>query len=118
MVPMARGADFDHVTGKIALFRALGEGLEFLRGRDATTKCWQSRTEDVGHQHQVLVLANRTRLRGGLTHLTGSPNQFGVGITHFVLRQTSLLVFRDEVLAREAVIDLAAFAARGTAERS
>jgi hypothetical protein len=41
-----------------------------------------------------------------------------VGIADFMLRETTLLVFRDEVLAREAVIDLAAFGAWGTAEGS
>lgn len=118
MVPMARGADFDHITGKIAIFRALSEGLEFFRRRDATAKRWQSRAEDIRHEHQILVLTNRTRLRRWLTHLTSSTNKFGMGVTHFVLRQTTLLVFRNEMLARESIIDLAAFAARGTAERS
>jgi hypothetical protein len=41
-----------------------------------------------------------------------------VGITDFVLGQPALFVFRNEVLTRESVIDLAAFAARGTAEGS
>lgn len=117
---MARGAHFDHITSKIALFRAFGKRSKFLRRRDATAERGQTRAKNIRNEDKVLVLvlADRTGFGGGLTHLTSSADQFGVRVTHLMLGQTTLLVFRNEVLAREAVIDLAAFAARGTAEGS
>ncbi len=118
MVPMARGADFDDITGEIALFRALREGLQFLGSGDTTTKGGQSGPKDIGHQDQCVVLTDRAVLTGGLAHLTGGTHQFGVGIADFVLGQPTLFVFRNEVLTRESVVNLAAVAARGTAEGS
>ena len=118
MVPMARGAHFDHITGEVTFLRTLGEGPELLRRRDTAPECGQARPEDVRDEHQFLVRTDRTRFRCGLTDLTGRPNQFGVGVTDLMLRQTPLLELGDEVLTREAVVDLAAFATRGTAEGS
>ena len=118
MVPMARGADFDHITSELALFRALGEGLEFLGRCNATPESGQSRTKDIGDEDQLVVLADRAVLAGGLSDFPSGPNQFRVGVADFVLSEAALLIFRDEVLTRESVIDLAAFAARGTAEGS
>lgn len=118
MVPMARGADFNDITGEIALFRALCEGLQFLGRGDTTTKSRQSGPKDIGHQHQCVVLTDRAVLTGGLAHFTGGTHQFRMGVTDFVLGQPTFFVFRNEVLTRESVIDLAAFAARGTAEGS
>ena len=118
MVPMARGADLDDVTGEIAFLGPLREGLEFLRRGDAAAEGRKSRTEDIGHEDEGVFLADRAVLRGRLTDLSGRPNQFRMGVAHLVLRQPSLLELRDEVLSREPVIDLAALATRGTAERS
>ncbi len=118
MVPMAGGADFDHITSELALFRALGKGFEFLGRRNAPAKSRQSRTKDIGDEDQFVVLADGAVLAGGLSDFPGCANQFRVGVADFVLRQAALLKFRDEVLTRESVIDLAASAARGTAEGS
>ncbi|CAB4606650.1 unannotated protein [freshwater metagenome] len=118
MVPMARGADFNDITSEVPLFRALGEGLQFLGRRDTAAKSGQTRPKDIGHQHQRVVLTDRAVLTGGLANFTCRSHQFGVGVTHFVFRQATLFVFRNEVLTRESVIDLAASAARGTAEGS
>ena len=118
MVPMARGADFDDITSEVAFFRALGEGLQFLRSGDAAPKRWKAGPEDIRHQYQCVVLTDRTLFTGGLAHFTRRTNKFGMRITHFVLSQPTLLVFRNQMLTRESVINLAAFAARGTAEGS
>lgn len=118
MVPMARGADFDHITSELAFFRALGKGLEFLGRRNAPAKSGQSRPKDIGDEDQLVVLTDRAVLAGGLSDFPSCPNQFRVSVADFVLREAALLIFRDEVLTRESVIDLAASAARGTAEGS
>lgn len=118
MVPMARGADFDHITSELAFFRALGKGLEFLGRCNATAKSGQSRPKHIGDEDQFVVLADGTVLASRLSDFPSCPNQFRVSVADFVLSEAAFLVFRDEVLAREAVIDLAAFAARGTAEGS
>ena len=65
-----------------------------------------------------MVLADRTILAGGLADFTRRSHEFGMGITDFVLSQSPFLVFRNEVLTRESIIDLAAFATRGPAEGS
>ena len=118
MVPMARGADFNDITSEVALFRALGEGLQFLGRRDTAAESGQTRPKDIGHQHQRVVLADRAVLAGGLTNFSSRPHKFGMGVTDLVLSETAFFVFRNEVLAREPVIDLAAFAVWGTAEGS
>jgi len=118
MVPMARGADLDHITGEFALLRPLGERPEFLRRRDASTEGRKPRAEHIGDQNQIVVLTDRTAFARGLTHLTRRPHQLGVGVAHLVLGQSTLLELGDEVLSRESVIDLAASATGGTAEGS
>lgn len=65
-----------------------------------------------------MVLADGAVLAGGLADFTSGPHQFRMRIAHLVLGEPTLLIFRNEVLAREAVIDLAAFAVWGTAEGS
>ena len=118
MVPMARGADFDDVTGEVAFLGPLREGLEFFGRRDASTEGGEAGSKDIGHEDQGVVLTDRAVLRRGLSDFPGRSHQFRMGVAHFVLGQAAFLVFRDEVLAGEPVIDLAALATRGTAERS
>lgn len=63
-----------------------------------------------------MVLADRAVLAGRLSHLAGGPHQFGVGVAHLVLRETTLLELRHEMPTREAVVDLAGRATGRAAE--
>ena len=118
MVPMARGAHFDDITRKVAFLGPLCKGLEFLRRCDATTEGGEPRAEDIRHQDKGVVIADRAILRRGLTDFPRRSNEFRMRVANLVLGQSAFFVFRDEVLTRESVIDLAALAPRGTAERS
>ena len=118
MVPMARGAHFDDITSKVAFLGPLRKGLEFLGRGNTPTEGGEPGAKDIGHQDQGVVLADRAVLRRRLTDFARCSNQFRMGVAHLMLGQTTLFVFRDEVLTRESVIDLAALAPRGTAKRS
>jgi hypothetical protein len=105
MVPGTTRTDLDDITGELTA--AFGETLQFLGRGDATTEAGKTRAEDVRDEHQLLGLTDRTVLAGRLRALTGCPHEFGMGIADFMLGETALAVLRDQVLARESVVDLA-----------
>ena len=89
------------------LTAAFGEILQFLGRGDASTETGQAGSEDIGDEHEFHGLADRTVLAGRLRALACGTKKFGMGITDLVLRESALAVLRDEVLARESVVDLA-----------
>ena len=62
MVPMARGADFDDITSKVAFLGPLRKGLEFLGRGNTPTEGGEPGAKDIGHQDQGVVLADRAVL--------------------------------------------------------
>jgi hypothetical protein len=116
MMPLTAAACFHNVRREL-----IGSPMEFSKflivGNDLAVSL-KARTKKIGHQNHIAHRTNRTFRFGLLANSTSSPHQFRVSITDFVLGQPTLFVFRNEVLTRESVIDLAAFAARGTAEGS
>ncbi len=105
MVPAATRANLDHITSELVF--ALRKAFEFLRRGYATTMARQPRAEHIRDQDESSGVADRTGLGGGFGHLPGRPHQFGMGIADFVLRQTPFAILRNEMLAREPVVDLA-----------
>ncbi len=51
-------------------------------------------------------LADGAVLAGGLGALPGGTHEFGVRVADLMLGETTLAVLRDEVLAREPVVNL------------
>ena len=64
--------------------------------------------EDVGDEAQLVRLADRARRRRRRADVARRPDQFGMGVAHLVLAQPPAAELVDEVLAGEAVINLAA----------
>ena len=77
---------------------------------DAAAERRQTGPEDVGHEHDIGVLADRALDRGGLAQLAGRPHQLRVGVADVVPGQALLPVLGDQRLAREAVVDRAGLA--------
>ena len=105
MVPMTRRAHLDHVAGVVPLPFA-GEPLQLLGRRDAASERGQAWSEDVRHEHELVIGTDRTRFGGDLTDLTSGTDQLGVGVAHLVTGQSTTTVLVDEVLARQSVVDL------------
>jgi hypothetical protein len=104
MIPTTARTDLDHITGEFTA--ALGESLQLLRRSDAPTETGKSGTEDVGDEHQLVRLADRTVLTRRLCALPRGPHEFGMGIAHLMLGEATFSKLGDQVLARESVINL------------
>jgi len=106
MVPRAQSTHFDDV--RIEIFGPTVEAPQFgLRG-DAPPERRQTRAEHVGDQDQFVFGADRAVGAGLLADLPGRPDEFGVGVTHLMTRQTTLAVLADEGEARQPMVDRAA----------
>lgn len=104
MVPPARAAHFDLVPGERATtFR---KGIELCRRGHASTERGKPRPEDVEHDDQIGVLADRTPFIDHPTDLGGRTLQLGMGIADLGQIDATVAVRVDQGMSRQAVVDL------------
>lgn len=103
MVPAARGAGLDDVSGEL-----VGSGVQLgqlLGGADAAPVGGKAGAEHIGDQAQLVLATDRAGDTGRAAHVASGADELGVGIANLVLAQTAATELVDQMAAREAVVD-------------
>ncbi len=103
MVPPTRAACLDHI--RRILFASTMELSEFAIVGDHSTMSWESRSEDVRDQHQVVFGADRTHRFDASSHAARSAHQLRMGIAHILTAETTASKFVDDGAPSHPVID-------------
>lgn len=104
MVPCTFGTHLDHVRRELAA--SLAERLQLGLLGDATAMRRKAWTEDVGDVDELGVPADGADLAGLLRRFPGGAYEFGMGVAHLMPSEVAFAVLRDDVLARQPVVDL------------
>lgn len=113
-MPLTSDAHLDDVGREIV--STLVQLDQLVCAADAPTVRWQPRTEHIGHEAELLHLADRTIDPRGVTERASRPDEFGMGIAHLMLGQPTSSELVDEMPSGEAMLDHAAAAHRVKAE--
>ncbi len=103
VVPAARGAGLDYVSGEL-----VGSGVELgqLRGgADTAAVGRKAGAEHIGDQMQIVLAADRAGDTGRAAHVASRPDELGVSIANLVLAEAATAELVDQMAAREAVVD-------------
>ncbi len=103
MMPTTADTGLDHIGGQ--LIGALGQRPHLRCGADTAAVRGQAGPEHIGHNPQLLLVADRTD-RGGLdTDIARRPQQFGMGIADLFTTQSADADLVDEHPPGQSVID-------------
>ena len=108
VVPSATSTRLHHICGVVATTGSRGqttELLEFIRPSNASAMARKTWTEDVTHQHHVVVDTDRTTNFGLVTKVASSAQQVGVRIAHLVTTQATSSVFVDQRPSSQSMVD-------------
>lgn len=107
VIPVASGADLDHIAGELRY--AISQSVQLVGARDTTTIRWKLRTKGVGDVHDVPSSADFADLARRCTDRFRSSYKVGMRVADVVLSNLASLVLAEQGFLGKQVVDAGKF---------